>query len=370
MGRTEKEQRTALGESQTTQASDSAVSEAVPVERRKVWKDEARDALHIMPLEAIPLETPGLQSARLIKNVRLQTVVEMFNDAQAGSGQVHPHHLNAYFESHPEELARDLIKIDKIGQAASFDVYTSRIELRRLHIEVNNHEMLTLSERKKQELTQYMRVFTRPLMEYVYGTEDLQVASIEDLIRMFASPNKEDALRNLRMMADKLDLGLQDIPDFLEEYGDIFLSLAYFRRCLDLIVPEVQKFLAWTKEVRGSQEIRRDFRQSKMLDDMSRDLTDITTSITGRFESFDNRTKDFWRDINAQSFRQIRELISAHHVTIGGVLCGLEVKMNLWKTRFNRGGGGPNRRMEFIKSEILPGLSHIKALEHSASAAM
>jgi hypothetical protein len=344
-----------------------AAPETGTVERRRSWKDEARDALHIMPLEAIPLETPGLQHARLIKNVRLQTVIEMFNDSQAGSGQVLPQHIGAYFESHQDEIERDLVKIDKIGQAASFDVYTSRIELRRLNIEVNNVEALTLTENKKQELTQYMRVFTRPLMEYVYGTDDLRVNDIDDIIKMFASPNKEDALRNLRTMADKLDLELHGIPNFLEEYGDIFLSLAYFRRCLDQIVPEVQRFMSWTKEVRGSAEIRRDFRQTKLLDDITRDLTDITTSITGRFESFDNRTKDFWRDINAQSFRQIRELITAHHVTIGGVLCGLEVKMNLWKTRFARGGGGPNRRMEFIKSEILPGLSHIKALETSAN---
>ena len=44
--------------------------------------------------------------------------------------------------------------------------------------------------------------------------------------------------------------------------------------------------------------------------------------------------------------------------------------MSLWKTRFARGGGGPNRRMEFVKSEILPGLSHIKALEHSANSSV
>lgn len=351
-------------------AEGVAVPEVNPAERHKAWKDEARDALHIMPLEAIPLETPGLQHARLIKNVRLETVIEMFNDAQAGSGQVHPRHVVAYFESFQDEINRDLIKIDKISQAASFDVYTSRIELRRLNIDVNSCDALTLSDKKKQELTEYMRVFTRPLMDYVYGTEDINVSNIDDLIGMFASPNKEDALRNLRKMAEKLDIELQEIPNFLEEYGDIFLSLAYFRRCLDLIVPEVQRFLVWTREIRDSIEIKRDYRQTKMLDDMNRDLTDITTSITGRFESFDNRTKDFWRDINAQSFRQIRELITAHHVTIGGVLCGLEVKMNLWKNRFARGGGGPNRRMEFIKSEILPGLSHIKALEHSANSSV
>jgi hypothetical protein len=335
--------------------------------RRKAWDEEARDALHILPLSMIPLETPGLQHARLIKNVRLETVIEMFNDAQTGSGQVVPRDIGVYFESYKDEVERDLLKIEKIAQAASFDVYTSRIELRRLKIDISQHEALTLSDKKKVELTQYMTVFTRPLMEYVYGTENMEVDSVEQLIKMFASPNREEALRNLRMMADRLDIGLMDIPNFLEDYGDIFMSLAYFKKCLDDLVPEVQRFLAWMAEIRTSTEVKRDARQVKMLDDISRDLTDISTSITGRFESFDNRSRDFWRDINAETFRSIRELITAHHVTIGGVLCGLAVKMDLWKARFARGGGGPNRRLEFIKSEILPGMARIKSLEQSAA---
>lgn len=334
---------------------------------RQSWDDEARDALHIMPLSAIPLDTPGLQHARLIKNVRLETVIEMFNDANAGSGQVKPRDILVYFESYRDLVERDLVKIEKIAQASSFDVYTLRIELRRLKIDVNNHDVLTLSNKKKAELTQYMTVFTRPLMEYVYGSESVEINSVEQIIKMFASPNREEALRNLRMMADRLDIGLTEIPTFLEEYGDIFLSLAYFRKCLDEIVPEVQRFISWMGEIRSSTEVKRDYRQVKMLDEIGRDLTDISASITGRFESFDNRSKDFWRDINAETFRSIRELITAHHVTIGGVLCGLALKMDLWKARFARGGGGPNRRLEFIKSEILPGLSHIKALEQSAA---
>jgi len=299
--------------------------------------------------------------------VRLETVIEMFNDAQTGSGQVKPRDIGSYFESYKEEVERDLVKIEKIAQAASFDVYTSRIELRRLKIDISHHDALTLSDKKKVELTQYMTVFTRPLMEFVYGSENQEVDSVDQLIKMFASPNREEALRNLRMMADRLDIGLMEIPNFLEDYGDIFLSLAYFKKCLDDLVPEVQRFLAWMGEIRSSTEVKRDARQVRMLDDVTRDLTDISTSITGRFESFDNRSRDFWRDINAETFRSIRELITAHHVTIGGVLCGLAVKMDLWKARFARGGGGPNRRMEFIKSEILPGMTRIKSLEQSAA---
>ncbi len=331
--------------------------------------DDARDSLHILPLSALPLETPGLQRARLIKNVRLNSVVEVFNDATAGSGQVAPSHLPMYFNSYPGEIARDLVKINRVAQIPSFDVYSLRIELRRLKIDVDECWGLQLSERRRAQLVQYMRIFTRPLIECVYGAVDVQVQSVDDLIRLFAQPDVDEARRRLRRMADRLDIGIGEIPSFLEEYGDIFLSLAYFRRCLDEIVPDVQNFLAWMEGVRASNAIRRDVRQQRLVEEVNRDLTDIITSITGRFESFDNRSKSFWQDINADSFRSIREAITAHHVTIGGVLCGLAVKMNLWKERFAH-GGGPVRRLEFIKSEILPGLSYIRNLERSACAAM
>jgi len=333
---------------------------------RTIDDDAARDALHILPLRAIPLDTPGLKRARLIKNVRLETVVELFNTYSTGSGQVRPLNINSYFESFPEEIARDQQKLLRLCQANSFDVYSLRIELRRMQIDITNQKELSLSDGKKAELTVYMKKFTRPLIKHVYGNDNLELNDVSDIISLFANPNRDEALRNLRLMAEKLNVELPEIPIFLEEYGDIFLSLAYFRRCIDQLVPEIQQFTEWMRESRKSTEIARDFRLVRMLDEIERDLTDITTSITGRFESFDRRSKDFWNDINAETFHKIRALISAHHLTIGGVLCGLAVKMNLWKMRFGRGGGGPQRRVEFIKSEILPGLSHIKSLEQSA----
>lgn len=329
-------------------------------------EEMARDSLHILPLSTIPLETPGLSRARLIKNVRLENVIEMFNDSKTGSGQVNPDNISAYFEDHPREIERDLNKIRKLCQASSFDVYSMRIELRRMNIDVNRYDKLTLSETKKAELTEYMKVFTRPLVQYIYGNESIHVHDYTDLIGMFAQPNREEALRNLRLMAERLRIGLNEIPVFLEEYGDIFLSLAYFRRCIDEIVPDVERFIGWMKECLGSRDVQANPKLEKTIEEIANDLTDVSASITGRFESFDKRSQDFWNDINAETFRRIRNLIESHHVTIGGVLCGLAVKMDLWKVRFARGGGGPPRRIEFIKSEILPGLSHIKSLEASA----
>ena len=42
-----------------------------------------RDSLHIRPLGDLPMETPGLASARLIKNSRLQGVIEVFSNTYA-----------------------------------------------------------------------------------------------------------------------------------------------------------------------------------------------------------------------------------------------------------------------------------------------
>ncbi|MBP2232389.1 hypothetical protein J2847_005718 [Azospirillum agricola] len=342
-----------------------ATTGAGPVGLARTRAGEGRDSLHILPLSIIPLETPGLRHARLIKNVRLETVAEVFNDAQTGSGQIGLDQLPACFGIDGPAMRRDLRKIMQIAEAASFDVYSLRLELRRLKIDVDEADALRLSDAKRAELTGYMQVFTRPLIEHVYGSDGVRVSSMESLIRMFAEPDIEEARRRLQLTADRLDIPLTEIPAFLEEYADIFLSLAYFKRCLDDIVPDVQGFLAWMTELHQASEVRRDFRQGRLLDEIGRDLTDIATSITGRFESFDNRSRDFWRNINAESFRAIRDLIVTHHLTIGGVLCGLAVKMNLWKARFSR-GGGPVRRLEFIRSEILPGLSHIKAIEQAS----
>ena len=50
--------------------------------------DVDRDSLHILPLSIIPMQTRALRHARLIKNSRLDGVVELFEGPASGSGQV------------------------------------------------------------------------------------------------------------------------------------------------------------------------------------------------------------------------------------------------------------------------------------------
>ena len=51
-------------------------------------EDLDRDALHILPLSMIPLETPGLKRARIVKDARYESTVELFKGKDTGKGQV------------------------------------------------------------------------------------------------------------------------------------------------------------------------------------------------------------------------------------------------------------------------------------------
>ena len=64
----------------------------------------------------------------------------------------------------------------------------------------------------------------------------------------------------------------------------------------------------------------------------------------------------------------MKEMIEAHYVTIGGVLCGLMVKMDSWDEKFSTGRGGPISKADFIMSEIRMGMNYIYEIEQSAPA--
>lgn len=330
---------------------------------------EQRDSLHILPLCMIPIRTPALRRASLIKNNRLETAVELFRGEGSGSGQIYIRELMDYFSDIDEEtLGPDVTAIRRIDKMTSFDVYSCRISLRSLGIEINDQEYLKLSEERQAQLSERMRDFTRPLILQVFGADLAGKDAGTDLIGLLRNPDRGEAMRRLNLLADELQVPYTEIPRFIEDYGDIFLSLAYFRDCLDHVVPVLDEFLEWLDEVRGLWMVKNDRPKEKIIRQIEADFSDISGSITGRFESFDRKTKDFWSNVSANQFREVRDYITSHHTTVGGVLCGLTLKMDSWRGRFSKlSPGSPQARLEYIIGEILPGLDQIKRLEEKAA---
>lgn len=341
-----------------------AAPELTEAERREQESD--MDSLHILPLSIIPFELSGLKRAKMIKNVRIETVIEMFKDDSAGSGQVRVEDAAKLFGIPEKEPHPDLIKLKRLASLNSYDIYTLRVELRNLGIPVNDFAQLKLSKAKNEELTAYMRDFTRPLISQVYADSDTSITDVNQIIDMFKNPDRGQAMENLKKLASTLNVALPEIPRFLEDYGDIFLSLAYFKNCLDTIVPSIMDFIEAMEDLRGNFQLKHDRNLVDTSLFIENTLNNVTASITGRFESFQRHSNEMWSDINAESFSRVKRLISSHHSTIGGVLCGLGVKMSMWNDRFGDGRGGPQARADFILSEMRHGIEKIVQVEASA----
>jgi len=168
-------------------------------------------------------------------------------------------------------------------------------------------------------------------------------------------------------MADKLDIRPDQLPVFLEDYGEIFLALSYYRQCLDQIEPIAGEFLDALRALRSSYQFNGDHALQDVAREMESVLNEALVGLTGRFEAFDRATNDLWQDISAEHFHKVEKLIRSFHITNGGVLCSLWVKMSAWSHAFPRpSAGGPAKRVEFIQTELRHGIDKIRKLERAA----
>lgn len=322
------------------------------------------DSMHVLPLHIIPLQTPSLQRAKLIKNVSLDTSIELYSDSDAGRGLVEIEDLATMFEwpkskKHPDEQL-----LTALSDLHSFDVYSLRIQLRALGIEREQVKDLQLSSHRQAELMKFMNEFTQPLLRQIYDTAADDLESMDDLVKQFSAPDQEVALTNLKRMANKLQIELETVPRFLEDYADIYMSIASGKECLNALIPQIFAFEASTEDFKESQQFSSDARLMRGVDFIRYTLTDVMASVVTRFESFERASETMWENITAESFLKVKNMVRDHHVLVGAILCALTVKMKGWEENLAK-GGGLSRRADFIRSEMMQGMEKISSIEET-----
>ncbi|WP_420402553.1 hypothetical protein [Nisaea sp.] len=321
------------------------------------------DSLHRLPLGLLPLKTQALKRHSLIKNAQLNSVVELFRDGESGSGQIRPDSLPGHFNSSDPELLSDIAMLKRLAAVGSYDVYTLRVALRELDIGFEHYDALKLSPEKYRELTQFMKHYTRPIIRRLFAKDGTQLESYGNLVEYLRNPDRDTVLKELERLAADLDTSVSSIPRFLENYGDTFLGFSYFRSCLTESEKRIRLFRPWTEEFLRSPIARDNASLQTRVVHGLQSLQEIVESVRQRFTYFDQSSTEFWENPTAESFRCLRSQITEQHASTGSVLCGLVVKFNLWTERFSNHGGGHQRRLEFLESEILPGLTALAETE-------
>src|SRR5690606_2752781 len=150
-----------------------------------------------------------------------------------GSGQVSLDQLKTICSWKDGQEPQDFLLLRKLSKLPGYDVFTLRILFRELAIPLNDNDALRLSENQQKELTAYVSRCTRPLISSIYGDKESELKSFEDVIRLFRDPDTRKVRKKLTTMAKSLDMEVEDIPRFLEDYGDLFLAISYFQKCFD-----------------------------------------------------------------------------------------------------------------------------------------
>lgn len=335
--------------------------------KEKTGKEEEaardKDSIDKLPLSSIPLSSNALKNAKLVKNARMETAVELHNDPVSGSLQIAPENISDFMET--SERDRDILK--SLASLNSFDVYSLRSNLKKLGVEVKDAESLDLSDDMKDALSGYSLEFIRPLIEKIFGEgrEDLHTA--EGLIRIFRDPDMTRVKENLKTMAQKTGIPLADIPRFLEEYSDVFLSVAYYRYGFESVEAEIDRFLLWVSDLRAHRETAASAKAAQHCKNVYEMMWLLSVSLKERLDQFQNGFKNFWADINPQSFQVMRRQIEENHASMGAVLCGVMLKIRAWKKEFpDNNVGGPSTRVKFVMTELEPGLIKLGQLEAEA----
>lgn len=326
--------------------------------------DSDMDSLFILPLSILPLSSQALTSARLIKNVRLECAIEVFFGPQTGSGQVDVESLPTMLGWSTKSVHPDLKILRRLCLLPSFDVYSLRISLRELGIDINDMQGLKLTVEKENELAEYMLLFTRPLIKAIYTGIDCQIDTYEDMLKLFKDPNVDVARRRLESMAQVLNIEISDIPGFIEDYGDTFLSISYFRQCFDRMEPYIVSCMEALNMARTHFQIKTDYNIIQYLNLIEHRILSISAAIAGGLEVIESRIGSIWEKTSAQDFHSAKTFVEGYHITLGAALCCLTVKMNAFARMFPRPAAcGALRIADFMIAEMVPGFEMLRGMD-------
>jgi hypothetical protein len=327
--------------------------------------DEDRDSLHTLPISILPIKTQVFRRARMVKNWRLESTIEFFAGVGCGRGQIDVTGIAKFLALEQSPPHPDVKLLQTVAELPSFDVYSLRILLRAKGISLADSSALMLSPGKIASLSSYMAKFTRPLIAEIFG-RDTAGTQFTDIVGLFRAENAGAVRERLAKMSNRLGISVDRIPKFLEDYGDIFMSLSYYRQCLDDLLPQVENLMDGIAMVRASHQQLRDRSLMLAVGTIEATVNGMLSNVTGKVESFERSTNDMWKDLTAERYRRIEALISSYHTSIGAALCALSVKLAAWTEQFPDQTGGVGRRAAFIMSHMRQGVERLQVSDKDA----
>ena len=294
----------------------------------------------------------------MIKNAHMETRIEMFSGQDQGSGQIEIGEIPDHFQG-DASLKDDIALLKGLSILPSFDCYTLRRGLRQQGVQIEQDTAFKLSDSKIQELFPLMRRITRPLIKQLYGDGGLDVSDTQTLLELVRNPDQDKVLNRLDEMAATLGVSVARLPNYLEDFGDLYLSLSYFESYFLEIGPKVDQLLVWMQDVAENSHLRNDNYAQKSFIDSGRRVRYLKDNLETRFKNLSEATTLNWDRLDVGMFKTVQSSILKEQIYLATGLCGLAVKIYEWERVFPNAGGSPDRCLDFVVSELRPGLDNL-----------
>ena len=317
-----------------------------------------QDAFDKLALARMPLANVSLRAGHLIKDAQMDTMFELVNDPLAGSLQIRADEISKNFSI----SAADQELINKLASLGSYDVYSLRINLQKLGIKLDN-DLFDLSAEAKSRLTGYTLAFTRPLILAVFG--DGEVSATESLQKIFRDSDREKVSRRLKTMSEKVGIPVSEIPDFLSDYRELYMSGSYYAHTFEGILKDVARLYAWLAALKAQPEVASSPRVLDSCVKTEEAMKFLCNSVIERMEEFKSGFENFWKHMSRKSFEKLRRQIEDNRSGLGAVLCGLTVKMRDWSQAFPDDRPTTAQRVKYV-AEMKAFLDKLQNMESEA----
>tara|TARA_Y100000588_G_scaffold359279_1_gene418176 strand:- start:1386 stop:2408 length:1023 start_codon:yes stop_codon:yes gene_type:complete len=324
----------------------------------RVISSEIRDSIYSISLSAFGIGHPVLKSAKLVKNTGLETVLDFGETELKDIGMIGPRELLLHFDQ--EEIpAEDMNVVSTLAGLPSLDCYTIKRALAPLKIKVEDDSIFSLSPEMKSSLFPLMSRITRPLIQYLYADERFGVSDTEALLSLIRDTEPLKVRDRLDVIAANLSVSLTDLPTYLEEFGELFLSVSFFESIFMEFAPKTDQLLAWAEDGIQNSNLRNDPSAQSQFAQIDRRLRYVKTNLQERFKHLSKITQIDWEELSSTDFKEIQREILAQQANLGVGLCGLVVKATEWENQFPSAGGSPQQCLEFLSQDLNLGLDNL-----------
>ena len=315
------------------------------------------NSLHSLNLSTLPLSHPTLRKARMVKNAKFESVIELYRDQKSGSGQHYVDTIATMLSIRPGDSV-DIGLLRNVALLPTFDIFSVRLLLRDIGLPPGEEE--SLPPEVSRAVDAQMRKFTIPLLRYVYHGQDHDGADLQHLVVLFRDPDVKRAEAHLKRLAAKLSIPLLQVPRFLEDYSDTFLAISLYQHTFLNIKQSVDDFLS------GLARLKTHFQKSPVtlqaLDRAHADFSHIMKNTAKRLNASEQLVSLLWGENLNATLETLQPRIREFQFLLGYLLCGISVKISAWTTAFpSHQAGTPKQCIELITTDIVYALAQLRA---------